>query len=126
MAVIPIGVPVVTLDPGFEVTVVNGATATSALQTPPFSASQLFTLQPQAGGGDRTIVFQAIKNTISVLTADLEESSDGGVTFGVLQAALDFAATAVQKVQALVPGPIYRLNIKTLTGTSVTINAAAN
>lgn len=126
MPIIPVGAAVVTLDPGFEITVVNAAAAISTAQVPPFSASQPFTIQPRAAGGDRTLIVVA-EGVFTVCTADLQISSDGGVTYtGNLLAANDFAANRMLKVQNLVPGLVYRWKIVTLTGTSVTLNAAVN
>jgi len=122
MALIPVNATVVALDPGVIVTVVNAATGTGT------AASQQFGVQARQDGGDRSAHLQAIKTgAFTALTVDLEESTDGGTTFNPYVAGLDFNAAAVQKATNLVPGNIYRLNIKTFTGgTSVVINAAAN
>lgn len=110
------------LDPGSVVQVVTGATGTGT----GFSAQ--FTVQARADDGDHDVTFQAIKNAIVTLTADLQASSDGGVTFDVLVAAIDFVTNSgvQQPTIKLMPGLVYRFNIKTFSGTSVNINAIAS
>lgn len=119
MAVIPPNVLTpVTIPAGNSATVVNAATATGTAN------SQIFNVQQKPDRGDLSVIFQAIKTAITVLTVDLEVSSDGGTTWGALTT-FDFAASPIQ-MYTLLPGVVYRLNVKTITGTSVTINAAVN
>jgi hypothetical protein len=110
------------IGPGDICTVVNGAVGVG------LAASFQFTVQPRYDGGDRDVIFQAIKTAITVLTADLLVSSDGGVTFAPLVAGIDFvtASGAQKPATTLMAGLIYQLNIKTFTGTSVVINAAVS
>lgn len=124
MAIVPVNVSVVTLDPGMPVTVVNGAAATSANQIPPFAQSQQFGVQVRPDGGDRSVIFESVPTAITILTSDLEASSDGAATFQAVTT-FDFVAAKVQ-TYLLLPGLVYRLNIKTLTGTSILINAVVN
>jgi hypothetical protein len=105
------------LDRGVECTLVNAATATGV------GFSAVFSLY--AVGWDHTLLFQAI-GTFTVCTADLEVSSDGGTTFVALIAGNDFNANRVLKSLNLTPGNLYRWNIKTFTGTSVTINGTSS
>ena len=57
---------------------------------------------------------------------------DGGVTWQTIGAAVDLFAnpsgnlTAFFAVAVIVPGPLYRLNIVTFTGTSITVNLAVS
>lgn len=106
------------LDLGVECTLVNAATATGV------AASATFCLYATPSG-ERNMVFQAI-GTFTVCTADLEISSDGGTTWNALVAANDFNANKVLKSVQLVSGCLYRWNIKTFTGTSVTINGTSS
>lgn len=119
---VPLAGSTTIVGPGDVVTVVNGATGVGTAN------SFNFVVQPRGDGGDRDVTFQAIKNNISALTADLQASSDGGVTFDILVAAIDFqTSSGVQRPSTtLMAGLVYRLNIKTFTGTSVVINAVAS
>jgi len=126
MPLIPVGLltgPVV-LDPGVEVTVVNGATGTGV------GASQYFTVRPRGDAAATAVSFQAIPTgTFTSLTANLEFSTDGGTTWNTYPggASLNFQTTPGQQVTNLVSGPQYRLNITAFAGgTSVVINAATS
>src|SRR5215472_10441797 len=59
-----------SLNPGQETTLTNAATGTGV------ALSAQFTLVPAPGGGDKTMLFQAL-GTFTVCTANLEISSDG-------------------------------------------------
>jgi hypothetical protein len=123
MAIVPATLtPPVVLDPGVIVTLVNGATGTGT------AASQQCGVQPRGDGGDHQLHLQAIKTgAFTALTADLEESTDGGTTFNAFAGGLDFNASAVAKITNLVAGNIYRLNIKSFAGgTSVVINESVS
>lgn len=79
---------------------------------------------PQDGSMDMSdITFQAV-GAFTVLTADLEVSLDGGVTFSVISPAIDFIATPASRNDLGRTG-IYRFNILTLTGGPVDIIVAA-
>ncbi len=68
------------------------------------------------------ITFQAV-GTFTVLTADLEVSLDGGVTFSVISPGIDFIATPASRNDLGRTG-IYRFNITAFTGTSADIFVA--
>src|SRR5215472_7939023 len=108
-----------SLNPGQETTLTNAATATGV------AASAQFTLVPAPAGGDKTMIFQAL-GTFTVCTANLEISSDGGTTWSALLSGNDFNASKVLKVTNLTAGVLYRWNIATFTGTSVTINGTSS
>jgi len=80
---------------------------------------------------DRTLWLSAIGAGAvpTTATADLEGSSDGGVTWQKVATALALVATSVatmQKVTNVGPGILLRINLTTLTlggASSVTINA---
>lgn len=107
------------LDAGLECTLVNAATTTGVAN------SAQFCLHQSGSGIDHTGIFQAL-GTFTVCTADLEISSDGGTTWNALVAGNDFNANKVLKSTNLTPGNLYRWNIKTFTGTSVTINGTVS
>jgi|SRR5215472_550388 len=108
-----------SLNPGQEITLVNGATGTGV------AASAQFGLTPSPVGLDKTMIFVAL-GTFTVCTANLEVSSDAGGTWNALVTANDFNANRVLKVTNLAPGVLYRWNIATFTGTSVTINGTSS
>lgn len=118
---------VVSLDPGFVLTVVN-ALAASSTGT---ATSQIFTVAPRGDSGDRDLTLTAVPNgAVTTVTVDLEVSSDGGVTWQKKHVGIALIATSVSTeavetgIQA---GLLYRVNPTTNTGgTSVTINATAN
>lgn len=68
------------------------------------------------------ITFQAV-GTFTALTADLEVSLDGGVTFAVISSGIDFAAQPASRNDLGRTG-IYRFNITAFTGTSADIFVA--
>ena len=111
--------PVTSLPIGLILIVVNAATATG------LANSTQFTLQARPDGSDRTLSLQAT-GTYTVCTADLEQSLDGGVTFNVLKAGMDLFAAKLQQQLNIGPGPVLQVNIKTFTGTSVTVRAVAS
>src|SRR3990167_5737241 len=86
---------------------------------------------PAAGFGDKFAIllypraegrftFHAI-GTFTVCTVDLLISLDGGTTFSKLGTTMDFAAARPNVRNDVVPGALYQLEVKTFTGTSVTI-----
>lgn len=78
---------------------------------------------PQDGSMDMSdVTFQAV-GAFTVLTADLEVSLDGGVTFSVISPGIDFIATPASRNDLGRTG-IYRFNILTLTGGPVDIIVA--
>jgi|SRR5690348_1861900 len=102
------------LQQGTPATVVNAATAAGTANSAPFA------FPPSLKSGRlRDLLYEAT-GTYSVCTANLEVSIDGGVTWVVVQKAIDlFAAPA--GTFSLTGGPQYRLNIQTFTGTSITV-----
>jgi len=92
--------------------VVDAATATGVAK------AQQFVLPTGSGQYGSHLTIQSVLNSITVLTADLEASLDGGTTFNTV-INLDFFALSVQGVTVSGGPAIYRLNIKTITGTSV-------
>ena len=68
------------------------------------------------------ITFQAV-GTFTVLTADLEVSLDGGVTFSIISPGIDFIAQPASRNDLGRTG-IYRFNITAFTGTSADIFVA--
>jgi len=109
------------LEAGIPVQITGTVTATGTANSFQFGALA------KPAGGDFSLDIQAIKTAITVLTVDIEISLDGGTTFNVWQAGLDFAANGNQKAtQPVYPGALYRLNVKTLTGTSVFFIAVVN
>jgi hypothetical protein len=116
---------VLALDSGIELVAVN-ALAAGGSGT---GSSQQFTVSERPGGGDRNLTITAIPNGSTTVTADLEVSADGGVTFQKKQVGIALIATSVS-TQAIVAnvqaGLIYRLNVTTNTGgTAVTIVVGA-
>jgi hypothetical protein len=114
--------PFVVLDMGVPTTVLNAATSAGT--------GQPFTVQPRTDGAARTVSFQAvISGSPTTVTVNLEASNDGGTTWTTYQAALAFLTASWQTVLNLVAGPVYRLNLTTLSGgtsPSVTVNASAS
>ena len=121
MPFVPVGPVTQTtaLSPGDEVTVVNAATVTGTASSPQFC------IAPKGGHGDSTLNLHAL-GVYTVATVSVEESTDGAVTWNTRNAAADFAANRVIQVLNVTAGPVYRLNVATLTGTSITINASAS
>jgi len=100
--------------PGFKA--VEGAVATGLDGTNRFILPQDHSLTMA------DITFQAV-GTFTVLTADLEVSLDGGVTFAVISTGIDFAAQPASRNDLGRTG-IYRFNITAFTGTSADIFVA--
>lgn len=105
-----------TVPQNIPTTVVSGATGTGA-QTG-------FWFPPTLGGGNFNVVFHCT-GTYSVCTATLEVSSDSS-TWVLALAAVDLVLLPCQLMASLVSGLIYRWNIKTFVGTSITIIGTRN
>lgn len=120
----------IVLQSGNPTPVVNAATST----TLPVGAVVPFTLSPASGGGPRTISFEAIGAGAvpTTVTAQLQASEDGGVTFQNLGAAINLVSTGAGSIQAipnLDPGLVYQLTLTAVTlgtATSVTIYGAVS
>jgi hypothetical protein len=92
--------------------------AVNAATTTGLANANRFVL-PQDGSLDMTdVTIQGI-GTYTVCTIGIEVSLDGGTTFGELATADLFANRVVRN--DLGRSGIYRINVKTFTGTSVTV-----
>ncbi|MCB7129664.1 MAG: hypothetical protein J3T61_09020 [Candidatus Brocadiales bacterium] len=98
-------------------TVVNTAVTTGV------ALAQQFVLPTGSGQYGSLITIHAVLTAITVLTADLEASLDGGVTFDTVLT-MDFFVLPVQVVQVGGGPAIYRINVKSITGTSVVFKAS--
>lgn len=108
------------LIPGIPQVLVNDATGTGT------GASFWFTIAPaQADAGQRRTVVLNAAGTFSVCTVTLTSSQDGGTTvntpYSSADSAVDIHAQNPIQLTDLIPGLIYRVNIVSLTGTSITI-----
>ena len=111
------------LMPGIDQILVNAATGTGT------GASFWFTISPGDTeiGQRRTILLYAT-GTFSVCTLTLQSSQDGGTTattYSTADTAMDIHAQNPIQITDLVPGVIYRLNVASFTGTSITITGKA-
>lgn len=105
----------ITLNLGIPVTLIAAAATTGT------SVSQQFCTQ----GTDK--VYAEVNGTFSVCTVDLERSTDGGTTWIAVtgQTALDLAANKTLTLTVPTGFP-HRLNVKTFTGTSMTVLGVPN
>ena|SRR5665213_1694134 len=94
-------------------TALNAATGTGT------GASNVFYLGDAPSGGDKVVEYNAF-GTFSVATANLEESWDGGTTWGTKVAAIDLKAAPLGYFNAI-PGKLMRFNVQSFTGTSVSV-----
>lgn len=106
---------VYAMEPGCSTNIVNAATA------PGPAASYLWGVSPNPTGGAKTAVYST-RGTYSVCTATLKVSLDNQVTFNTVLAAIDVAALPAGTFTNLVTGGIYRLDVTTFTGTSISID----
>lgn len=106
---------VIAMVPGDVQTLIDAATVAGVAKSNQFSVLQ------SPVGVDK-IVEWTVTGTFTVCTVDLEESVDNGVSFQKRdgQIGLDLAAKKASFFNA-VPGAIYRFNVITFTGTSVTL-----
>ena len=95
---------------------VNAATATG------LAASNRFILPQDDSQNMTNVTIQAI-GTFTVCSVGIEVSLDGGTTFGEVAEAADMVANPVVRNDVGRTG-IYRLRVKTFTGTSVTLRVA--
>jgi hypothetical protein len=110
---------IVSLDQGIPTTVVNTAVGTGS------GVSQQWGVPPSPFGNARSASYAA-RGTYSVATLTLKKSLDGGNTFVADGAAIDMAANPAGTIQNLANGAIYRLDVTTFTGTSITVDLALN
>lgn len=112
------------LDQGILAVVLNAIVGTGA------SASTFTVPCDQAGAQGRDVTFTPDTLTaMTTLTADLEASGDGGVTWTKFKTGLALIATSVPAaiVVTNVPsGLIYRLNVTTFSGTSASVTATVS
>ncbi|MCI0350430.1 MAG: hypothetical protein L0Z53_13475, partial [Acidobacteriales bacterium] len=79
------------------------------------AASQRFGIHAAPSGQPRTVEYQATSVPATALSAQLEESQDGGTSFNARGAAIDMFTNRAG-VFTVNPGCIYRLNITVFTG----------
>ena len=118
------------LPAGTIVNVVDPTTATGGTGT---ATSYQFGVEMSPDTHSRSILFwtkgaSAVPTTV---TGNIEASFDGGTTWEIYQLAVHFVASTVATVFAtdIVAGPIYRINLTTITiGSAVTFGiwACAN
>lgn len=110
-----------TLDTGTPTLLWSGAAAAAG--------TILFTLAPRLQMGDRTLTLEGIGVGAAVpttLTANVEQSNDGGVTWqpvGTAGTGIALVAATVGTAFRLLnigPGPIYRINVTTYTAGAAT------
>lgn len=101
--------------------VVNGATGTGV------GASYAFCVQGPVDGTKRNATF-SVSGTFSVGTVTLQGSADGTnySTYSTADSTIDVAANKFFTFTDLAPGLSYKLNVASLTGTSVTIAAVSS
>jgi hypothetical protein len=114
---------VTALMPGAAVVVANGMVA--GVPSP-----QLFSILAGPGAPARDIAFTPdTLNAITALTADLEASSDNGVTWTKFKVGMQLFAAGVAATIVATNCPcslLYRLNFTTLTGTSASVTASVS
>ena len=118
----PPGGPPVTLSQGDITTIINNAAAGT---TP---TSIVFNVRSGPGRFAPTLNLSANIGGATVVSATLQESSDGGTTYVTAAngGTLDFVAKPDQQF-TVIPGKLYKLAVGTLTGgTGLTVNAAVS
>lgn len=108
----------VTLSPG-DITILTAAVLTAPGQSLPFN------VQRGPGSTAPTLLLWA-QGTATVVTATVQVSFDGGVTWGTYSTQTALALFNVAVPIQVVPGPLYRVNVTTLTGTNADIYAAVS
>lgn len=115
------GTPSVTLDPGFSIVLANGITAAQAAPgAPVLATNQVFSVQPLANGGNRTLNLKAkgIAGVPTLVTAQIWSSDDAGVSWQEYQQPIQmFSGGVAQDAQAvsLVAGLTYQFTLSALT-----------
>lgn len=112
----------VAVQPGFWTTLLDAAGAGDINNGN--KSQQFCVLSSPASMGIDKVIECVVSGTFTVGTIDLEMSTDSGATWAPRQGstALDVNANKGFSLN-LQPGVLYRLNLKTFTGTSVTIKA---
>lgn len=95
--------------------VVAAATGTGVTNSNPF------TKHPTPDFG--TVLVALATGVFTVCTADLEQSNDSGASWQVSVAGWDLKAIPIDQFQ-IAENVLYRFNVKTFTGTSVTVNVS--
>jgi hypothetical protein len=108
----------VTLSPG-DITILTAAALTAPGQSLPFN------IQRGSGSPAPTLSLWA-QGTSTVVTGTLQVSFDGGTTWGTYGSSSALALWENSQQILVVPGPLYRVNVTTLTGTNADIYAAVS
>lgn len=110
---------------GIDTTVISAATGVG------LGKSYLWTLPPSAARIQGTISFSC-PGTFSACTVQLQQSLDGGATYQNVGAVVDLAANPAGSLNvffptaAFIPKALFRFNVVTFTGTSITMNLAVS
>jgi hypothetical protein len=116
MLYVPVGYTTpVQLAEGIQVTVVNAAVLPGTATSVPFT-------MPTGPGRTPMSLDYGCTGTFSVATIQIQESFDGGVTWLASGSVINVVTYPAGNISPLTIGPLYRLNVVTLTGTSITIN----
>ena len=111
----------VALAQGIDVTVISKAAGVGLGQ------SYLWTLPPSSARIQDTISFSCT-GTYSACTVQLQQSLDGGATFQNVGAVVDLFANPAGSLNvffataAFIPKALFRFNVASFTGTSITMN----
>jgi hypothetical protein len=116
----PANGPVPTLSPGDVVLL------TAALLTAPGNSMAFAIRRGTVGGGAAPLLSLWAQGTATVVTATLQVSFDGGTTWGTYGTSTALALFQNSQQIQVVPGPLYRVNVTTLTGTNANIYAAVS
>lgn len=115
----------VCLSQGIDVTVLSKATGVGLGQ------SYVFTTPPSSSRNQDTIAFSCT-GTYSACTVQLQHSLDGGATWQNVGAVVDLFANPAGSLNvffataAFVPKVLFRFNVVSFTGTSITMNLAVS
>lgn len=119
---------VTIIDPGIPVRVLDSYIENQVIHT----VSRMFGFSPATGRAPLLVDYSVKGVNLTVCTAFLQQSFDGGVTFQDIGVVEDLFAnpqgnlTGLFAVAILVTSPIYRFRIVTLTATSITIDLAVS
>ena len=109
---------IVTLSPG-DITLL-----TPALLTAPGN-SLVFAIM-RGPGSTAPLLSLWAQGTATVVTATLQVSFDGGTTWGTYGSSSALALYNNSQQIQVVPGPLYRVDVTTLTGTNANLYAAVS